>query len=87
MVFPSRRKTILIHGCFWHQHDDARCRIVREPKSNQAYWVPKLERNKERDHNHQSAMTLLGWESLVVWECEVEGDIGALGQRIRDFLG
>ena len=86
MVFPSRRKTILIHGCFWHQHEDERCRIVREPKSNQAYWVPKLERNKERDHRHQSVMALLGWESLVVWECEVESDIHAVGQRIRAFL-
>ena len=86
MVFASRRKAVLIHGCFWHQHEDRRCRIVREPKSNQAYWMLKLERNKERDLTQQSAMSLLGWETLVVWECEVESDIRAVAQKIRSFL-
>lgn len=47
LVFPGRRKVIFIHGCFWHQHPG--CREGRPPKSNTAYWLPKLERNMERD--------------------------------------
>ena len=27
--FPARRKVIFVHGCFWHQHADPECRIVR----------------------------------------------------------
>ena len=49
LVFPSRRKVIFVHGCFWHQHADPGCRIARRPQSNREYWLPKLERNAARD--------------------------------------
>lgn len=86
LVFPGRRKVIFVHGCFWHQHDDNSCKIVREPKSNQAYWIPKLERNKVRDTGHLSALAHAGWLVLIVWECEAEGDEGSLRNRLKKFL-
>ena len=86
IVFSSRRKVIFVHGCFWHQHEDEHCRIVREPKSNQGYWIPKLERNKERDVDHGNDLARLGWDSLVLWECEVESGTGAVRKKIRTFL-
>ena len=86
LVFPSRRKVVLVHGCFWHQHVDEHCRIVREPKSNRGYWVKKLARNVERDSEQQETLAVLGWDSMIVWECEIERDLHAVGQRIREFL-
>src|SRR5215813_8380564 len=47
LVFKSRRKIILVHGCFWHSHQG--CRVAHLPKSNLGYWSPKLKRNLERD--------------------------------------
>ena len=49
LVFPSRKKVIFVHGCFWHQHDCKLCPIVRKPKSNTDYWLSKLEKNIQRD--------------------------------------
>src|SRR5258708_2127618 len=47
LVFPSRRKIIFVHGCFWHGH---RCRSGQNrPASNTTYWVTKLNRNEARD--------------------------------------
>lgn len=86
LVFLGRRKVIFVHGCFWHQHDDSFCKIVRKPKSNQAYWIPKLDRNKTRDSSHLSALILAGWHALIVWECEVEGDQELLRNRLKMFL-
>src|SRR5215469_11136426 len=83
LVFASRRKVIFVHGCFWHQHSE--CREGRPPKSNAGYWGPKLRRNLERDAAHLKALTDLGWESLVVWECEAL-DPG-LAARLERFLG
>ncbi len=40
IVFRRRKKVILIHGCFWHQHN--KCREGRFPGTRQEYWVPKL---------------------------------------------
>jgi len=85
LVFPSRRKVIFVHGCFWHQHADPACKISRRPQSNQDYWLPKLERNVARDAEHQARLTELGWDALVIWECETK-DRDALGARIGEFL-
>ena len=71
LVFPARRKVILVHGCFWHQHADPGCKIARRPKSNREYWLPKLERNVMRDTENQVRLRELGWDVLVIWECEV----------------
>lgn len=85
LVFPSRRKVIFVHGCFWHQHGDLACQITRRPKSKQHYWLPKLERNTARDAEHLAQLTELGWDVLVIWECEVAA-ADRTAERIRTFL-
>ena len=85
LVFPSRRKVIFVHGCFWHQHDDPSCKIARRPKSNQDYWLPKLKRNVERDADHRTKLSQLGWDVLVLWECDIRRNCG-IRSRIRKFL-
>lgn len=83
LVFTGRRKVILVHGCFWHGHD---CRAGRNrPGSSQEYWLPKLQRNAERDARNQQALQELGWSCLVVWECQTK-DVRQLEARIRRFL-
>ena len=85
LVFPGRRKAIFVHGCFWHQHPDSRCKIVRRPKSNLEYWLPKLERTVARDVKNQAQLRKLGWKVLVIWECEIERDTGLL-EKITNYL-
>ena len=82
LVFPSREKTIFVHGCFWHYHG---CKRGRMPKSKLDYWQPKLEGNRERDKQHMNELKALGWKVLVIWECEVN-DVKKLKRRIRRFL-
>ncbi len=83
LVFPGRRKVIFMHGCYWHRHEGcARCRL---PKSRLDFWAPKLERNRLRDLENQSKLEELGWDVLMVWECEVEEAAGLPG-RIMSFL-
>jgi len=68
LVFPRLKKVILVHGCFWHQHN---CRLgTKRPSSNRAYWLPKLRGNSERDARVQRQLLKAGWGVLVVWECE-----------------
>lgn len=85
LVFPSQRKVIFVHGCFWHQHNDPACKIVRRPRSNLDYWLPKLERNVSRDAEHQARLAELGWRALVIWECEIKAGDG-MADRIHGFL-
>lgn len=84
LVFPSRKKVIFVHGCFWHQHTE--CREGRVPGSRPEYWGPKLRRNQERDALAQTSLKKQGWRYLVVWECELK-DITAVLKRVERFLG
>jgi DNA mismatch endonuclease (patch repair protein) len=86
LVFVGRRKIIFVHGCFWHMH---RCHhgAARVPKSRLDFWVPKLQQNRRRDLSEQAKLRALGWRVLVVWECELRGDLGKLTRRFNAFLG
>lgn len=86
IVFSARRKVMFIHGCFWHQHPSVHCRSSSKPKSNTGYWDKKLERNIERDIQNQADLDSLGWEYLVLWECELN-DVEVLQERLVSFLG
>src|ERR1700730_3179485 len=67
LVFASRRKVIFVHGCFWHCHN---CKEAHIPKSNPDYWVPKLQRNQALVAKNIQSMNELGWQFLIIWECE-----------------
>lgn len=84
LVFFSRKKVILVHGCFWHVHKD--CKTAHLPKSNLGYWKPKLARNQERDLKIAAAMETAGWRSCVIWECHLSNE-EKLRRRIQIFLG
>lgn len=86
LVFGPRRKVIFVHGCFWHQHPDPGCSIVRKPKSNREYWGAKLLRNSQRDAEHEDALGQAGWATLTLWECQIERDMAGVESRVREFL-
>ena len=84
MTFPSRRKVVFVHGCFWHGHSCPRG--ARMPKTNADYWRAKIGRNRERYEAQRAALRDAGWGVLTVWECELRrGD--ELASRIEAFLG
>ena len=82
LVFPSRRKVIFVHGCFWHSHE---CKIAHVPKSNKDYWGPKLRRNKTRDVQNVKELRVDGWKVLVIWECRTRDERRLIGQ-LKRFL-
>lgn len=87
LVFGSRKKVIFVHGCFWHRHNDSACKLARLPKSRLDFWLPKLERNARRDAENSARLEALGWDEMVVWECEVrKANLPILQDRIREFL-
>jgi DNA mismatch endonuclease (patch repair protein) len=67
-VFPKRRITMFVDGCFWHGHD---CRNTR-PKQNEDFWAAKRERNVARDKAVTEKFERRGWIVLRIWECELK---------------
>ena len=85
LTFPKLKKIIFVHGCFWHGHNCKRG--ARQPKENAEYWIKKISRNQERDAKEQTALRAMGWNVLVVWECELQlKKRHSLSERILTFL-
>lgn len=87
LSFPSRKKVIFVHGCFWHQHAAKSCPIRVVPSSNTQYWGPKLIRNTIRDRENIAALRKLGWQVLVLWECELRKNEKKALRKIEKYLG
>lgn len=83
LVFPSRRKVVFVHGCFWHRHACAMGR--RTPKSRVRFWTNKLRDNVRRDLKACRALRQQGWGSKIVWECQLS-DIETLRRCLKCFL-
>jgi DNA mismatch endonuclease Vsr len=84
VAFTARRKAVMVHGCFSHQHPG--CRHATLPATRRDFWAAKFERNRERDVRLQAAAEAMGWAVLVVWECETR-DTTTLAERLASFVG
>ncbi len=84
IVLPKHKKVVLVHGCFWHQH--TKCSEGRPPGSRKDYWVPKLSRNIQRDGENRRNLRRLGWQVLVLWECELRFR-GRAEAKLARFMG
>ena len=83
LVWVGKKLAIFVHGCFWHGHDCAEG--IRKPKSSRDYWIPKIERNQQRDTENIAALRVAGWNVLVIWECEINNQ-ERLSKRLKRFL-
>jgi DNA mismatch endonuclease, patch repair protein len=83
IAWIGRRLALFVHGCFWHGHDCAEG--IRKPKTNQTYWIPKIERNRKRDAENIATLEANGWRVIVIWECELK-DEAALAETLIRFL-
>jgi len=66
ILFRPAKVAVFVDGCFWHacpQHGT-------RPTTNSDYWVPKLQRNVDRDRQTDAALEQSGWTVVRVWEHE-----------------
>jgi len=85
LVFPSRKKVILVNGCFWHRHACRRGRST--PTTRRGFWNRKFDANRRRDRRAQDRLRRMGWQVLVVWECQLHPKkVQSLTARLRRFL-
>ena len=70
IILRPSRLAVFVHGCFWHRHEG--CKLTTTPKTNELFWQEKFARNVARDTAVQAELTKLGWESIVVWECQTK---------------
>ena len=75
---------VFIDGSFWHGHDwDSRQSSI---KSNRDFWIPKIERNMQRDREINQFYLSRGWTLLRFWDFEVDKELGVCVKKVMDAI-
>ena len=70
IVFKSKKVAIFCDSEFWHGYDWERKK--NEIKTRQDFWIPKIERNMQRDKEGNMKLSEEGWTVLRFWGTEIK---------------
>lgn len=89
LVVPKYRTVIFVNGCFWHGHEG--CKYFVWSKSNAEFWRKKIETNISRDQRKEAQLRDMGWNVMIVWECELrppkrQATLERLESQLRQIL-
>ena len=69
IVLPKYKTVIFVHGCFWHRHKG--CKYAYMPKTKIEFWEKKFSENISRDQRTEKVLKAMGWQVIILWECEI----------------
>lgn len=72
IVLPKYKTIVFVNGCFWHGHKG--CKYFVIPKINVEFWTEKITKNIARDEITYKKLQNMGWNVIVIWECELKKD-------------
>ncbi len=84
IVFRSHKVAVFCDSEFWHGKNwETR---KHDHKSNQEFWLKKIERNIERDKEVNLILEANGWVILRFWGNEIKKDISYCVEKIKSAL-
>lgn len=84
IVISKYRLIIFIDGEFWHgfNWEEKKNKI----KSNRNFWIPKIERNMQRDQINNKALESEGWTVFRFWDWQIRREFGSCLFKILDYI-
>jgi DNA mismatch endonuclease (patch repair protein) len=80
--FVSARLAVFVDGCFWH--GCMKCGHI--PKTNQAFWAAKINRNRQRHRKVGRLLASEGVQAVRFWEHQLRDDLDKCVLRILSRL-
>lgn len=80
LILTNSKTAVFLHGCFWHKCP----KHYKEPKTNITYWLPKIEKNVERDKINSKFLKSEGWRIVRIWEHDLKNNFEKSLERITD---
>ena len=84
IAFIARKIAVFCDGDFWHGYDWGNAQ--NEIKSNRDFWIPKIERNMQRDQEVTTRLQEQGWVVLRFWGHEILKEMDYCITTILDEL-
>jgi DNA mismatch endonuclease, patch repair protein len=72
IVIAKFKIIIFIDGAFWHGYNWIEKK--KKIKTNRKFWIPKIERNMQRDYENNIKIAALGYKVFRFWEHEIKAD-------------
>ena len=81
IVFISKKVAVFCDSEFWHGYDwDNKKNDIQ---SRREFWIPKIERNMQRDIEVTTRLTQEGWTVLRFWGNEIKHDLKSCADIIE----
>lgn len=84
IAIKKYKVAVFVDGDFWHGYKwkEKKHRIQR----NREYWIPKIERNMQRDRQNTEALQEKGWTVFRFWEHKLKKEFNTCLEAIVDEL-
>lgn len=84
IVMRKYKIVIFVDGEFWHGYnwEEKKTKI----KSNRGFWIPKIERNMERDLENNLKIEALGYKVFRFWEHSIKKDILGCVNKVKQYI-
>ncbi|HKJ79586.1 MAG TPA: very short patch repair endonuclease [Prolixibacteraceae bacterium] len=74
IVLSKYKLVIFVDGEFWHGYNWTEKK--KKIKANRKFWIPKIERNIQRDKQNTQLLQENGWTVLRFWEFQIKKEFG-----------
>lgn len=81
IVFVGKKVAVFCDSEFWHGYDWEHKKD--EIKSNRDFWIPKIERNMQRDSEVNEKLSAEGWTVLRFWGKMIKKDVKSCADMIE----
>ena len=84
IVFTGKKIAVFCDSEFWHGYNWEERK--RDFKSHQEFWIPKIERNMERDVEVTAHLESEGWTVIRFWGKEIKNDTARCADIIESVF-
>ena len=81
IVFMGKKIAVFCDSEFWHGYDWVHKK--EEIKSRRDFWIPKIERNIQRDIEVNETLRSEGWTVLRFWGKEIKKNLDECADKIE----
>ncbi len=81
IVLGRAKLAVFVDGKMWHGYDWEHQK--NDFKSNRDFWIPKIERNIERDLKVNQILNEQGWQVIRFWDFEIKKNVVACADKIE----
>ncbi len=81
LTFKGKKIAVFVDSEFWHGYDWENRKS--DFKSHQEFWIPKIERNMQRDVEVNEKLKCDGWKVIRFWGKDIKKNVTACADIVE----